>query len=160
MRIPLLAAAAAMTLFSAAPAPAQDAACDAAGAVTSGGSAAADGTSATTAGAGGACQTDAGIEAGVASGGSAAAVDGKVQSRTKVNDNPNNLKAVSKAQAQDGGTFSKSMTKTSVRDGETLESRTKTMAHVPGEKPVKERVETQAELSVPTECATADSNSC
>jgi hypothetical protein len=38
--------------------------------------------------------------------------------------------------AHDGGTFSKSHTKTKVRDGE-VESRTKTMAHEPGSKPVK-----------------------
>lgn len=36
----------------------------------------------------------------------------------------------------DKGTFSKSQTKTRVK-GDELESKTRTMSHVPGEKPVK-----------------------
>lgn len=46
------------------------------------------------------------------------------------------LKDQAKAKAQDGGTFSKSMTNTRIKDGE-LDSRTKSMAHEPGGAPVK-----------------------
>jgi hypothetical protein len=45
----------------------------------------------------------------------------------------------------DQGTFSKSKTKTRVKDGE-LESSTRTMSHVPGEKPVKETTDTNVVL--------------
>ncbi|MGO7565499.1 hypothetical protein ACC754_41580, partial [Rhizobium johnstonii] len=57
------------------------------------------------------------------------------QSKTHINDNGDNLKAQTKAQAVDKWTFSKSRTKTST-DGSTLDSTTRTMSHVPGEKPV------------------------
>jgi hypothetical protein len=71
-------------------------------------------------------------------GGSAAAVDGKAQSRTNISrGNGPNLNANAKAQAHDGGTFSKSHTKTKVKAGEEVSSRTRTMSHVPGSKPVK-----------------------
>ncbi len=46
------------------------------------------------------------------------------------------LKDQAKAKAQDGGTFSKSMTNTRIKDRE-LDSRTKSMAHEPGGAPVK-----------------------
>jgi len=59
-------------------------------------------------------------------------------SNTHVNDNGDKLKARTKAQAVDKGTFSKSQTKTTT-DGDSLESTTRTMSHVPGEKPVKSR---------------------
>ena len=103
-----------------------------------GGSAAAGGTSASTLGTGGTSTGPAGTGSSIGSGGSAAAVDGKAQSRTNINSgNGPVLNANSKAQAHDGGTFSKSHTKTQVKAGEEVGSRTKTMSHVPGEKPVK-----------------------
>jgi hypothetical protein len=84
----------------------------------------------------GACQTDKGATASIGSGGSAAAADGIAKSQTKVSENPNQLKAQTKAQAMDQGTFSKSQTKTRVK-GDELQSNTRSMSHVPGEKPVK-----------------------
>ncbi|MBY3442493.1 hypothetical protein HFO32_25470 [Rhizobium leguminosarum] len=109
--------------------------CNAAGTVGSAGSASAGGTSASSVGTAGTCRTDDGTTSSIGSGGSAATTDGKAQSKTHVNDG-DKLKAQTKAQAVDKGTFSKSRTKTST-DGSTLESTTRTMSHVPGEKPVK-----------------------
>jgi len=63
-------------------------------------------------------------------------VDGRATSSTKLNDNPNNMQGMSKARAQDGGTWSRSMTKTKLK-GDTLSSRTKSMAHEPGGPPAK-----------------------
>lgn len=104
----------------------------------SGGSAAVGGTSASTVGTGGTSTGSAGTGSSIASGGSAAAVDGKAQSRTTGNNgNGPVLNQNSMAQAHDGGTFSKSHTKTQVKAGEEVSSRTKTMAHEPGSKPVK-----------------------
>nr|WP_246617971.1 hypothetical protein [Rhizobium populisoli] len=120
--------------------------CNATGTVGSGGSAAAGGTSASTLGTAGACATDDGTTSSIASGGSAATADGKAKSQTKVNENPNQLRAQSKAQAIDKGTFSKSQTKTRVRDGE-LESSTRTMSHVPGQKPMKSTTSNNSVLS-------------
>lgn len=100
------------------------------------GSAAAAGTSASTVGTGG-TSTGANGATGssLATGGSAAG--GKTMDRSHVNETGNGgLNGQSKAMAHDGGTFSKSHTQTKVRDGE-VESRTKTMAHEPGSKPVK-----------------------
>lgn len=103
-----------------------------------GGSAAAGGTSASTLGTGGTSTGAAGTGSSIAAGGSAAAVDGKAQSRTNVNNGSGQtLNANTKAQAHDGGTFSKSHTKTQVKAGEEVSSRTKTMSHEPGSKPVK-----------------------
>jgi hypothetical protein len=119
--------------------------CNAAGTVGSGGSAAAGGTSASTLGTAGACQTNDGTSASIASGGSAATGDGNAKSRTKVNENPNQLRAQSKAQAVDQGTFSKSQTKTRVKDDE-LQSTTRSMSHVPGEKPVKSTTDSNIAL--------------
>jgi hypothetical protein len=119
--------------------------CNAAGTVGSGGSAAAGGTSASTLGTAGACQTDDGTTASIGSGGSAAAADGKAKSQTKVNENPNQLRAQSKAQAMDQGTFSKSQTKTRVK-GDELQSTTRSMSHVPGEKPVKSTTDSNTVL--------------
>ncbi|WP_342643193.1 hypothetical protein [Rhodoligotrophos ferricapiens] len=118
------------------PVQAQDS-CDGAATVGSGGSAATDSTSASTVGTGAGCTTGSGHNATVGSGGSAAAVDGKVDSDTKVNANSNNLNAKSDASAKDGGEWSKSKTQTKVRHGEDLSTRTKTMSHVPGSKPEK-----------------------
>ena len=112
----------------------------------SGGSAAAGGTSASTLGTGGTSTGAAGTGSSIGSGGSAAAVDGKAQSRTNVNGgNGPTLNANSKAQAHDGGTFSKSHTKTQVKAGEEVSSRTKTMSHVPGSKPVKSTTGTSSQ---------------
>jgi hypothetical protein len=119
--------------------------CNAAGTVGSGGSAAAGGTSASTLGTAGACQTNDGTSASIASGGSAATGDGNAKSRTKVNENPNQLRAQSKAQAVDQGTFSKSQTKTRVK-GDELQSTTRSMSHVPGEKPVKSTTDSNIAL--------------
>ncbi|MBX4937629.1 hypothetical protein [Rhizobium binae] len=111
--------------------------CNAAGTVGTAGSASAGGTSAGSVGTAGACRTAGGTTSSIGSGGSAATTDGKAQSKTHINDNNGDkLKAQTKAQAVDKGTFSKSRTKTSA-DGDALQSTTRTMSHVPGEKPVK-----------------------
>ncbi|MGU3340750.1 hypothetical protein ACLBXJ_22270 [Methylobacterium mesophilicum] len=102
----------------------------------SAGSAAVGGTSASTVGTGG-TSTGANGATGssLATGGSAAG--GKTMDRSHVNERGNGgLNGQAKAMAHDGGTFSKSHTQTKVRDGE-VESRTKTMSHEPGSKPVK-----------------------
>ncbi|CDN58194.1 Hypothetical protein RG1141_PA13620 (plasmid) [Neorhizobium galegae bv. officinalis bv. officinalis str. HAMBI 1141] len=119
--------------------------CNAAGTVGSGGSAAAGGTSASTLGTAGACRTDSGTTSSIGSGGSAATADGKARSQTKINENPNQLKAQSRAQAMDQGTFSKSQTKTRVK-GDELQSKTRSMSHVPGQKPVKSNTESNVVL--------------
>jgi hypothetical protein len=59
-----------------------------------------------------------------------------VKSDSKVHGNEGNLHGSSKAKAQDGGTWSKSQTKTKIKDGE-MTSRTKSMAHEPGGAPAK-----------------------
>lgn len=106
----------------------------------SGGSAAAGGTSASTLGTGGTSTGPAGTGSSIASGGSAAAASGKAMSRTNTNQgNGPVLNSNSKAQAHDGGTFSKSMTKTQVKAGDQVTSRTKTMSHTPGSKPTMSR---------------------
>lgn len=103
-----------------------------------GGSAAAGGTSASTLGTGGTSTGPAGTGSSLATGGSAAAAGGKAQSGSHVNNGGGNvLNGQAKAQAHDGGTFSKSHTKTQVKAGEEVGSRTKSMSHVLGEKPVK-----------------------
>ena len=107
------------------------------GTVGSGGSAAAGGTSASTLGMG----AKSGDSQSLGSAGSAAAVDGRATSKTKMNDN----NAMSKARAQDGGTWSRSMTKTKIKD-DTLTSRTKAMAHQPGGPPVKSKTNTTTTL--------------
>jgi len=126
--------------------PAQAGDCENSAAIGSGGSAAAGGTSASTLGTGAACDTGDGSNATIGSGGSAAAVDGKTKSQTKTNVNKNNLQSRSKAQAMDKGTFSKSHTKTKIRHGDELQSSTKTMAHVPGEKPVMNKTGVETEV--------------
>lgn len=104
--------------------------------VGSGGSAAAGGTSASTLGLGATSTGPSGTSSTVGGAGSAAAVDGKATSSNKVVDNPNMLKDQAKAKAQDGGTWSKSKTDTSVKSGD-LSSTTKSMSHEPGGPPVK-----------------------
>jgi hypothetical protein len=69
-------------------------------------------------------------------------------SRTNAVENPNKLQTQSKAQAMDQGTFSKSKTKTTAR-GDDLDSTTRTMSHVPGQKPVKSTTDTNVTLPQP-----------
>src|SRR3954453_10872281 len=103
-----------------------------------GGSAAVGGTSASTVGTGGTSTSPSGTGSSIAAGGSAAAANGKVHSGTNVNQgNGPVLNANTRAQAHEGGTFSRSQTKTKVKAGEEVESRTRTMSHQPGSKPVK-----------------------
>ena len=139
----LLTSAAALGIFFVSSAQAQE--CDAAGTIGTGGSAASGGTSASTLGTAGACVTDEGTTSSIGSGGSAAAADGKALSRTKITENPNQVKGSSKAQAMDQGTFSKSQTKTRVKEGQ-LQSKTRSMSHVPGEKPTMDRTESNVVL--------------
>jgi hypothetical protein len=83
----------------------------------------------------------------VGTGGSSAATDGKASSSSRINGNDNNANAMSKARAQDGGTWSSSKTQTKVKAGEEVGSRTKSMSHVPGEKPVKSTTSSSTEIS-------------
>jgi hypothetical protein len=102
------------------------------------GSAAVGGTSASTVGTGGTSTSPTGTGSSIAAGGSAATVDGKAQSGTHVNQgNGPVLNSNTRAQAHDGGTFSRSQTRTKVKAGEDVQSTTRTMSHEPGSKPVK-----------------------
>ncbi len=76
---------------------------------------------------------------------SAAAVDGKA--KTGVSTNKGNgpvMNSNARAQAHEGGTFSRSHTRTKVKAGEEVGSTTKTMSHVPGSKPTMSRTTTTA----------------
>jgi hypothetical protein len=106
------------------------------GTVGTGGSGAAGGTSASTLGLGGTSTGPAGTSSTIGGGGSAATTEGKATTSNKINENDNMLKDQAKAKAQDGGTWSKSMTDTKIKQGE-LDSRTKSMAHEPGGPPAK-----------------------
>lgn len=109
----------------------------ASGTVGTAGSGAAGGTSASTIGLGGTSAGSAGTSSTIGGGGSAATSDGgKASSSNKIHENPNMLQDQAKAKAQDGGTWSKSTTNTKIKAGE-LDSRTKSMAHEPGDPPVK-----------------------
>jgi len=102
------------------------------------GSAAVGGTSASTVGTGGTSTSPTGTGSSIAAGGSAAAANGKAQSGTHVNQgNGPVLNSNTRAQAHDGGTFSRSQTRTKVKAGEDVQSTTRTMSHEPGSKPVK-----------------------
>lgn len=111
-----------------------------------GGSAAVGGTSASTVGTGGTSTSASGrTGSSIAAGGSAAAVDGKAQSGTSVNKgNGPVLNSNARAQAHDGGTFSRSHTRTQVKAGEEVGSTTKTMSHTPGSKPTMSTTTTNA----------------
>jgi len=100
-----------------------------------GGSAAAGGTSASTLGLGATSTDESGTGSSLSSGGSAA---GGTHDRgsTKIHGNANNLHGMSKARAQDKGTWSDSKTHTKIHKGQ-VRSRTKSMAHEPGGPPVK-----------------------
>jgi hypothetical protein len=107
------------------------------GTVGSGGSAAAGGTSASTLGLGGTSTGPAGTSSSIGGAGSDATADGgKATSSNKLHENPNMMHDQAKARAQDGGTWSKSMTDTKLKQGE-LDSRTKSMSHEPGGPPAK-----------------------
>jgi hypothetical protein len=105
--------------------------------IGSGGSAAAGGTSASTLGLGATSKGPQGTSSSIGGAGSAAAVTGRATSSTRIRSNPQMLQAQSRAKAQDGGTWSKSMTQTWVRHDGDLSSRTMSMAHQPGGAPAK-----------------------
>lgn len=105
-----------------------------------GGSAAVGGTSASTVGTGGTSTSPTGTGSSIAGGGSAASVNGKAQSGSHVNQgNGPVLNSNTRAQAHDGGTFSRSQTRTKVKAGEEVQSTTRTMEHQPGSAPVKSK---------------------
>ncbi len=99
------------------------------------GSAAAGGTSASTLGTGGTSTGSSGTSSTIGSAGSAAGGTSD-RSSTHINGNDNNLHGMSKARAQDKGTWSDSKTRTKVHKGE-VSSTTKSMSHEPGGPPVK-----------------------
>lgn len=99
------------------------------------GSAAAGGTSASTIGLGASSIGKAGASSAIGGAGSAAAVNGRAISNTRIRENPQMLRAQSTARASDGGTWSRSMTNTSVRHEGDLRSWSRSMAHQPGAKP-------------------------
>jgi hypothetical protein len=103
------------------------------------GSAAAGGTSASTIGLGANSISKTGTSSTIGGAGSAAAVNGRAISNTKIGENPQMLRAQSKARAWDGGTWSRSMTNTMVRHNGDLSSSTWSMAHEPGGKPAMSR---------------------
>jgi len=100
------------------------------------GSGAAGGTSASTLGTGGTSTSPTGTTSSTIGTGGTAAGGTRDMSKSKVNGNANNLHGHSIARAQDGGTWSRSMTQTKVHKGD-VRSRTRTMAHQPGGPPVK-----------------------
>ena len=107
------------------------------GTIGTAGSGAAGGTSASTLGTGGTSTGPAGTSSTIGGAGSAATSDGGTATTSnKMHENPNMLQDQAKAKAQDGGTWSKSMTNTKIKEGE-LDSRTKSMAHEPGGPPAK-----------------------
>jgi hypothetical protein len=133
MKLSLPCAAAAVLLAAAAPLCAQTSISGG-----TGGSAAVGGTSASTVGTGGTSASPTGTGSSIAGGGSAAAANGKVQSGSHVNQgNGPVLNSNTRAQAHEGGTFSRSQTRTKVKAGEDVQSTTRTMSHEPGSKPVK-----------------------
>jgi hypothetical protein len=108
------------------------------GTVGTAGSGAAGGTSASTLGLGGTSTGPSGTSSTIGGGGRAATSDGgKATTSNKINENPNKLQEQAKAKAQDGGTWSKSHTKTTIEKDGDLSSRTKSMAHEPGGPPAK-----------------------
>jgi hypothetical protein len=102
----------------------------------SAGSAAVGGTSASTVGSGGTSTSPAGTTSSSIGSGGSAAGGLKNTARTNIGGNANNLHSMSRARAQDRGTWSRSMTRTKVHKGEVM-SRTRSMAHEPGGAPVK-----------------------
>jgi hypothetical protein len=110
------------------------------------GSAAVGGTSASTVGTGGTSTSPTGTGSSIAGGGSAASAGGKAQARSHVNQgNGPVLNSNARAQAHDGGTFSRSQTRTKVKAGEEVRSTTRTMSHEPGSAPVKSKTSISAQ---------------
>lgn len=108
------------------------------GTVGTAGSGAAGGTSASTLGTGGTSTGPAGTSSIIGGGGSAATSDGgKATTSNRINENPNKLQDQARAKAQDGGTWGKSQTKTTIEKDGDLSSRTRSMAHEPGGPPAK-----------------------
>jgi len=108
------------------------------GTVGTAGSGAAGGTSASTLGTGGTSTGPAGTSSTIGGGGSAATSDGgKATTSNRINENPNKLQDQARAKAQDGGTWSKSQTKTTIEKDGDLSSRTRSMSHEPGGPPAK-----------------------
>lgn len=106
------------------------------------GSASAGTTSASTVGVGATSDDSSAI----ATGGTAASTGGHVNTGAHVN--PNGTNGMARAMANDQGTFSKSMTHTRTHKGAVL-SRTRTMAHTPGSKPVKSSTSTDSSAATP-----------
>lgn len=104
------------------------------------GTASAGGTSASTLGLGGTSVGRTGTSSTVGGAGSAAALDGRISSSNKVRANPVMLRDQVKATAQDGGTWSRSMTNTRIKQGDSLSSWTRSMSHEPGAAPVRSMV--------------------
>jgi len=104
------------------------------------GSASAGGTSAATLGLGGTSTGRAGTSSSIGGAASASATEGKISSSNKVKSNPVMLRDQAKAKAQNGGTWSKSMTNTKVKQGGNLSSWTKSMSHEPGGPPARSMV--------------------
>jgi hypothetical protein len=117
------------------------------GTIGSGGSAASGGTSASGVSTGGTSTDESGTGSSVGAGGSAATTDGKTMSKSKVNENPNMLQGQTMQKAQDGGTWSKVKSKSKVRPGEDLDTRTKSMSHEPGGPPVKSTTQESIDLN-------------
>jgi hypothetical protein len=110
-----------------------------------GGSAAVGGTSASTLGTGGTSTSNGSTGSSIAAGGSAAAVNGKSQTGVSMNKgNGPVMNSNARAQAHEGGTFSRSHTRTKVKAGEEVGSTTKTMSHTPGSKPSMSTTSTTA----------------
>ena len=93
------------------------------------------GTSASTLGLGGTSTGQNGTSSTLGTGGSAAGGT-RDTSSSKLNGNTNTMNGMSKARAQDKGTWSDSKTHTKIHKG-VVSSRTKSMAHEPGGPPVK-----------------------
>ena len=134
----LMASAATLTVAQAASTGAPSAPTSPAGSSAVGGTAgraAAAGTSASTLGRGATSTGPDGTASSLATGGSAAGGTRDTTS-SKIHGNEDNLHGMSKARAQDGRDWSKSMTKTRDHNGE-VTSTTRSMAHEPGGPPEK-----------------------
>jgi len=102
----------------------------------SGGTAVVDGNSATTLGVGGTSATNNGGSSALGMGASGASVndDANVHTRAAVHGN-HNLNGQAMTNVNDKGTFARSHTHCKDKMGQSVNCRTKTMSHVPGQKP-------------------------
>jgi len=130
-------------MFAGAPAIAQQQGSAAAG---SGGTAATNGTSASSLGAGATTTGPNGDASALGMGASAAGPN--ATSRSGVHGN-NNLNGQSMAMSHDQGTMSKSHTICHDKSGNSVDCKTMTMSHEPGEKPEKSTSEGSAEIPQP-----------